>query len=65
MPPRPRLTLLPPREEVTIQHDVVRGEWIIRQRRWPDEDGVITISDEDIHPFVDILTDHLGYGRVP
>ena len=59
------MTLLPPREEVTIQHDVERGEWIIRQRRWPDEDGVIIVSDEDIHPFVDILTDHLGYGRIP
>jgi hypothetical protein len=59
------MTLLPRREEVTIQHDIERGEWIIRQRRWPDDDGVIIISDEDIHPFVDILTDHLGYGRVP
>jgi hypothetical protein len=59
------MTLLPPRQEVTIQHDIERGEWIIRQRRWPDEDGVIIIGDEDIHPFVDILTDHLGYGRLP
>ncbi|HEY8336709.1 MAG TPA: hypothetical protein VIQ05_23195 [Tardiphaga sp.] len=58
------LCLLPPRKEVTIQHDDDRGEWVFRQRNWPDEDGVISISDEDIHPFIDILTDHLGYGRI-
>lgn len=58
-------TLLIPRKEVTIQHDDEMGEWIIRQRNWPDDDGVITLNDEDIHPFIDILTDHLGYGRMP
>jgi hypothetical protein len=57
--------ILLPRKEVTIQHDDDMGEWIIRQRNWPDEDGVVTINDEDIHRFVDILTDHLGYGRAP
>jgi hypothetical protein len=50
---------------VTIQHDDELGEWIIRQRNWPDDDGVVTINDEDIHRFVDILTVHLGYGRAP
>jgi hypothetical protein len=58
-------TVLAPRKEVTIQHDDEMGEWIIRQRNWPDEDGVVVIDDEDIHRFVDILTDHLGYGRAP
>jgi hypothetical protein len=57
--------ILLPRKEVTIQHDDELGEWIIRQRNWPDDDGVVTINDEDIHRFVDILTDHLGYGRAP
>jgi len=57
--------LLMPRKEVTIQHDDDLGEWIIRQRNWPDEDAVIIIDDGDIHPFIDILTDYLGYGRVP
>jgi hypothetical protein len=56
------MTLLMARKEVTIQHDKERGEWIIRQRNWPDEDGVIYIGDQDIHEFIDILTDHLGYG---
>lgn len=58
-------TLLPPRLETTIQHDEEQGRWIIRQRNWPDEDAEIWISDEDIHEFVDVLTDHLGYGRAP
>jgi hypothetical protein len=58
-------TLLLPRKETTIQHDDEVGEWIIRQRRWPDEDQVIVVDDEDIHRFVDLLTDHLGYGRAP
>jgi hypothetical protein len=58
-------TILPAREEVTIQHDTENCSWILRQRRWPDEDAVIVMSDADIHEFVDILTDHLGYGRVP
>lgn len=56
--------ILPPREEVTVQHDEDMGRWTIRQRNWPDEDGVINISDEDIHAFVDRLTDHLGYGAI-
>lgn len=58
-------TILARREEVTIQHDSERDEWILKQRRWPDEDAVIVISDADIHEFVDVLTDHLGYGRAP
>jgi hypothetical protein len=58
-------TLLLPRKEVTIQHDDDVGEWIIKQRNWPDEDHTVIIDDEDIHKFIDILTDHLGYRRVP
>jgi hypothetical protein len=58
-------TILPRRHEVTIQHDPERGEWILKQRNWPDDDSLITISDEDINEFVDILTNHLGYGRAP
>lgn len=58
-------TILHRREEVTIQHDNENDSWILRQRRWPDEDAVIVLSDADIHEFVDVLTDHLGYGRVP
>jgi hypothetical protein len=58
-------TILARREEVTIQHDTENESWILRQRRWPDEDAVIVLSDVDIHEFVDVLTDHLGYGRVP
>jgi hypothetical protein len=58
-------TILGRREEVTIQHDTENGAWIIRQRRWPDEDALIIIDNGDIHEFVDVLTDHLGYGRFP
>jgi hypothetical protein len=56
------MTLLSPRDEITIQHDEAVGRWIIKQRRWPDEDDEIRIDDDDIHEFVDRLTDHLGYG---
>jgi hypothetical protein len=58
-------TILPRRHELTIQHDTERGEWILKQRNWPDEDSLIILSDEDIHEFADVLTDHLGYGRAP
>jgi hypothetical protein len=51
--------------EITIRHDERLGEWILKQKNWPDDDGVIIINDEHIHQFIDALTDRLGYGRVP
>lgn len=48
--------------EITLEHSDERGEWIIRQKNWPDDDAEIFINDEAIHDFIDRLTDALGYG---
>jgi hypothetical protein len=58
-------TLIRPQREITIQHDNQTGEWILKQKCWPDDDGAIYINDEEIHEFIDALTDRLGYGRAP
>jgi hypothetical protein len=50
--------------EITIQHDERLGEWILRQRNWPDDDGVIIIIDENMQTFLDALCDRLGIASI-
>jgi hypothetical protein len=37
-----------------------RGELVIRQRRWPDDDPCIFISPHNVAAFIDRLTDLCG-----
>ena len=37
-----------------------RGELVIRQRRWPDDDSILFISASNVGQFVDRLTDIVG-----
>jgi hypothetical protein len=57
-------TLIVPQREITMQHDDEMGEWIIKQKNWPDDDGVIIINDESVQLFVEALTDRLGIGSI-
>jgi hypothetical protein len=60
-PPKEKSLVLS-QNEITIEHDDQTGEWVIRQKNWPDDDAQIYINDEAVHDFVDRLTDYLGYG---
>jgi hypothetical protein len=42
-----------------------RGELVIRQRRWPDDDTFIYIAESSIADFLDKLTDACGVPGVP
>jgi hypothetical protein len=57
-------TLIVPQREITMQHDDEMGEWIIKQKNWPDDDGVIIINDESIAQFLEALTNRLGTASI-
>jgi hypothetical protein len=37
-----------------------KGELVIRQQCWPDEDALIFISPDSVDEFIDKLTDKIG-----
>jgi hypothetical protein len=57
-------TLIVPQREITIQHDYEMGEWIIKQKNWPDDEGVIIVNDESITLFLEALTKRLGIASI-
>jgi hypothetical protein len=57
--------LLLKQDEITIAHDETLGEWIIRQKNWPDDDDEIRIIDERMSEFIDNLTREIGIPSFP
>jgi hypothetical protein len=57
-------TMIRPQREVTIQFDDSTGEWVIKQKNWPDDDGAIYINEEHMPAFRDALCDRLGIGSI-
>ena len=65
-PPEPdEISLLLKQSEITITHDERLGEWIIRQKNWPDDDDEIRIIDERMNEFIDNLTREIGIPSLP
>jgi hypothetical protein len=50
--------------EITIQFRDNTGEWVIKQKNWPDDDGEIWINEEHMQAFLDALCDRLGIGSI-
>jgi hypothetical protein len=59
------ISLLLKQSEITIAHDETLGEWIIRQKNWPDDDDEIRIIDERMSGFIDNLTREIGIPSFP
>jgi hypothetical protein len=57
-------TMIRSQREVTIQFDDSTGEWVIKQKNWPDDDGAICINEEHMPAFLDALCDRLGIGSI-
>ena len=57
-------TMVRPQSEITIQFRDDVGEWVIKQKNWPDDDGVIWINEEHMQVFLDALCDRLGIASV-
>lgn len=53
-------SLVLPQREITIRRDADIGEWVIKQKNWPQADGEIVINDEHVNVFLDALTDAMG-----
>lgn len=54
-----------PEQPETAAYFNKRGELVIRQRKWPDDDPCIFISPTQIAKFLDKLTDVCGVPSVP
>jgi hypothetical protein len=54
-------TMIRSQREVTIQFDDGTGEWVIKQKNWPDDDGAIYINEEHMQAFLDALCDRLAF----
>jgi hypothetical protein len=57
-------TMVRSQREVTIQFDDSTGEWIIKQKNWPDDDDAIYINEEHVQVFLDALCDRLGIASI-
>jgi hypothetical protein len=57
-------TMIRSQREVTIQFDDSTGEWVIKQKNWPDDDGAICINEEHMPAFLDALCDRLGIASI-
>jgi hypothetical protein len=57
-------TMVRAQREVTIQFDDGTGEWVFKQKNWPDDDGAIYINEEHMQAFLDALCDRLGIGSI-
>ena len=57
-------TIVRAQREVTIQFDDSTGDWVLKQKNWPDDDGVIWINEEHMQVFLDALCDRLGIGSI-
>jgi hypothetical protein len=57
-------TMVRSQREVTIQFDDSTGEWVIKQKNWPDDDGAIYINEEHMQAFLDALCDRLGIASI-
>jgi hypothetical protein len=53
-------TMMRAQKEITIQFRDDTGEWVLKQKNWPDDDGVIWINEEHMQVFLDALCDRLG-----
>jgi hypothetical protein len=56
--------MIRPQREITIQFRDDTGEWVIKQKNWPDDDGVVWINEEHMQAFLDALCDRLGIGSI-
>jgi hypothetical protein len=57
-------TMVRAQREITIQFRDDVGEWVIKQKNWPDDDGVIWINEEHIQVFLEALCDRLGIASI-
>jgi hypothetical protein len=57
-------TMVRAQKEITIQFCDDTGEWVIKQKNWPDDDGEICINEEHIQDFLDALCDRLGIASI-
>jgi hypothetical protein len=57
-------TMIRSQREITFQFDDSTGEWVIKQKNWPDDDGAIYINEEHLSAFLDALCDRLGIGSI-
>jgi hypothetical protein len=57
-------TMVRSQREITIQFDDSTGEWVIKQKSWPDDDSAIYINEEHLQTFLDALCDRLGIGSI-
>jgi hypothetical protein len=57
-------TMLRSQREITIQFRDDTGEWVIKQKKWPDDDGEVWINEEHMQTFLDALCDRLGIGSI-
>lgn len=55
-------TMVRGQREITIQFRDDTGEWIIKQKNWPDDDGEIWINEEHMQEFLNSLRDRAGIG---
>lgn len=59
------IMLVRPQKEISIIWREETGEWVLRQRNWPDQNAEILINEEAAKDFLDQLCDAFGVGSGP
>jgi hypothetical protein len=56
--------LVRPQREVTIQFRDDVGEWVLKQKNWPDDDAEIWINEDGMSAFLEALRGRVAAGPV-